>query len=288
MLPITIRKRTIAEADLALIQAIVQKYWNNGRTQISEILCKKWNWVQPNGCLKDMACRELLLTLNRKGLITLPPRFNSANNDKRNRYIPVIETDQTPLQGNLSDLPPVILKLVRNTPLEPLYNSLIQQHHYLGYRQIVGNHLKYMAFIDERPVACMGWGSPAWSVKSRDIFIGWDKPTKEKNLHFVANNTRFLILNWVSVKYLASKVLALNAKSISDDWIEIYNHPLYLLETFVEKNRFKGTCYRAANWICVGQTKGTAKKGNDHSFHGNIKDVYLYPLRKNFRKKLME
>ena len=288
MLPITIRKRTIAEADLELIQAIVQKHWNKGRTQISEILCKKWNWVQPNGCLKDMACRELLLTLNRKGLITLPPRFNSANNDKRNRYIPVIETDQTPLQGNLSDLPPVTLKLVRNTSLEPLYNSLIQQHHYLGYRQIVGNHLKYMAFIDERPVACMGWGSPAWSVKSRDIFIGWDKPTKEKNLHFVANNTRFLILNWVSVKYLASKVLALNAKSISDDWIEIYNHPLYLLETFVEKNRFKGTCYRAANWICVGQTKGTAKKGNDHLFHGNIKDVYLYPLRKNFRKKLME
>ncbi len=143
-----------------------------------------------------------------------------------------------------------------------------------------------MAFIDERPVACMGWGSAAWSVKSRDIFIGWDKSTKEKNLHFIVNNTRFLILSWVSVKYLASKVLALNTKSISHDWLKVYNYPLYLLETFVEKNRYKGTCYRAANWICVGQTKGTAKRGNDHLFHGNIKDVFLYPLKKKFREKL--
>ena len=286
MLPITIRKRTITEADLELIQDTVGQYWDKGRTQISEILCKKWNWAQPNGRLKDMACRELLLTLKRKDLITLPPRFNSAHNDKRNRSIPIVDIDQSPLQGKPSELPPVKVNLVRNTPLEPLYNSLVQQHHYLGYRQIVGNHLKYIAFIEEKPVACLGWGSAAWSVKSRDSFIGWDKPTKERNLHLAANNTRFLILPWVSVKYLASKVLALSAKRISDDWLKIYNHPLYLLETFVEQQRFKGTCYKAANWICVGHTKGTAKKGHDHLFHGRIKDVYLYPLRKDFREKL--
>lgn len=286
MFPITVRKRTIHKTDLDLIQATVDRHWDKGRKQISKILCQEWNWFQPNGRLKDMACREVLLTLKRKDLITLPPRFNSANNDKRNRSIPVVEINQTPLRRKLSDLPSVKLKMVRNTPLEPLYNSLIQQHHYLGYRQIVGNHLKYMAFIGDRPVACIGWGSAAWSVKSRDSFIGWDKPTKEQNLHFVANNTRFLILTWVSVKYLASKILALNTKRISDDWLKIYNHPLYLLETFVEKDRFKGTCYKAANWACVGQTKGTAKRGHDHLFHGNIKDVYLYPLRKGFRKKL--
>jgi hypothetical protein len=286
MLPITIRKRTITEADLELIQDTVGQYWDKGRTQISEILCKKWNWAQPNGRLKDMACRELLLTLKRKDLITLPPRFNSAHNDKRNRSIPVVEIDQSPLQGKPSALPPVKVKLVRNTPLEPLYNSLVEQHHYLGYRQIVGNHLKYIAFIGDQPVACLGWGSAAWSVKSRDSFIGWDKPTKERNLHFVANNTRFLILPWVSVKCLASKILALCARRISDDWLKIYNHPLYLLETFVEQQRFKGTCYKAANWICVGHTKGTAKRGHDHLFHGRIKDVYLYPLRKDFREKL--
>ena len=235
-----------------------------------------------------MACRELLLTLKRKGFITLPPRFNSANNDKRNRSIPVIEIEQTPLQGMPSELPPVKLKLVRNTNLEPLYNSLVQQHHYLGYRQIVGNHLKYIAFIEQKPVACLGWGSAAWSVKSRDAFIGWSKSTKEKNLYLIANNTRFLILPWVSVKYLASKVLALSAKRISDDWLRIYNHPLWLLETFVEQQRFKGTCYKAANWICVGQTKGTAKRGHDHLFHGKIKDVYLYPLRKGFKDSLKQ
>ena len=288
MLPLTIRKRTITAADLHIIQAAVDRHWDKGRKHISRILCQEWNWRQPNGRLKDMACRELLLTLKRKGLITLPPRLISAHNDKRNRSIPVVSIDQSPLQGKPSALPPVKLRLVRNTTLEPLYNSLVQQHHYLGYRQIVGNHLKYIAFIDDRPVACLGWGSAAWSVKSRDSFIEWNKPTKEKNLHFIANNTRFLILPWISIKYLASKILALNVKRVSEDWLKTYNHPLYLLETFVEKERFKGTCYKAANWIGVGQTKGTAKRGHDHLFHGNIKDVYLYPLRKNFRKKLME
>jgi hypothetical protein len=285
MLPITIRKRVITERDLELIQRVVSGDWHKGRTQISKILCQKWEWYQPNGRPKDMACREVLLTLQRKGLITLPPQFNSANNDKRNQSIPVVQTDQTPLQEKLSHLPPVKLKMIRNTSLEPLFNSLIQQHHYLGYRQIVGNHLKYIAFIDKRPVACLGWGSAAWSVKSRDSFIGWNKDSKENNLHFVVNNTRFLILPWVSVKYLASRILALNAKRLCDDWQRVYNHPLYLLETFVEKDRFKGSCYKAANWIHVGETKGTAKRGNDHMYHGNIKDVYLYALTIDFREK---
>jgi len=216
MLPITIRKRTIKEPDVAFIQAVVSEHWHKGRTQISEILCRKWNWRQPNGNLKDMACREVLLTLNRKGLISLPPRMSSANNEKRNRSIPLVETRKKPLHGKPSKFPPVRLRLVRNTSFEPLYNSLIQQHHYLGYRQIVGNHLKYMAFIDEQPVACLGWGSAAWAVKSRESFVEWDKPTKEKNLHMVVNNTRFLILPWIEVKFLASKVLALNARRISN------------------------------------------------------------------------
>jgi len=287
MLPITIRKRTITDADIVQIQATVDALWNQGRKHISKVLCRQWNWFQPNGRLKDMACRELLLTLNRKGLITLPPRLTSANNEKRNRTIPAVNIDRSPFQEKLANLGFVDLKPVRNTKLEPLYNSLIQQHHYLGYRQIVGNHLKYIAFIDDRPVACLGWGSAAWKVKSRDTFIGWDPKTRKENLHFIANNTRFLILSWVSVKYLASKILALNARRISDDWLQTYNYPLYLLETFVERDRFKGTCYKAANWILTGQTKGTAKKGHMHVTHGNIKNVYLYPLRKDFRKKLI-
>jgi len=167
-----------------------------------------------------MVYRELLLTLSRSGLITLPPRINNANNDKRNRSIPVVDIDQTPLSDKLANLAPIDLKPVRNTEPEPLYNSLIHQHYYLGYRQIVGNHLKYIAFINERPVACLGWGSAAWKVKSRDNFIGWQPKTRKDNLHFVANNTRFLILPWVSVKCLASKILALNARKISNDWLQ--------------------------------------------------------------------
>ena len=286
MLPMTIRKKTIHAEDIQFIQDVIDENWSRGRTQISRILCRKWKWFQPNGRLKDMACREVLLTLHRKGLIRLPPRLSSANNEKRNRSIPVIKIDQTPLQDNLGNLDPVELKQVRNTRLEPLYNSLVQQHHYLTYRQIIGNHLKYIAFIGDRPVACLGWGSAAWKVKSRDDFIGWDPKTRKDKLHFVVNNTRFLILPWVQVKCLASKILALNARRICRDWIDTYNYPVYLLETFVEKDRFKGTCYKAANWIRVGQTMGTAKKGNMHYKHGNIKDVYLYPLRKDFREKL--
>ena len=287
MLPITIRKRTITSADLEFVQRIIYQNWDNGRTHISRILCEKWNWVQSNGCLKDMACREVLLTLSRKDLIDYPAGIHDGRNKKRNQSIPFVPTDKTLLNAKLSELEPVQLKLVRNSKLETLYNSLIQEHHYLGFRQIVGNHLKYMAFIGEQPVACLGWGSAAWSVKSREAFIGWDKKTKDNNLHFVANNTRFLILPWVAVKLLASKILGLNARQISNDWLNIYNQPLYLLETFVEQNRFKGTCYKAANWIRTGQTKGIAKRGHDHLHHGNIKDVYLYPLRKNFRKKLL-
>jgi len=287
MKPLIIRKRIIDNRELDLIQATVTQHWAKGRTHISRILCQKWNWTQPNGRLKDMACREVLLTLYRKGLITLPPAKFNPNNKKRNRHVPLVKIDKTPICKNISGLANIELKMVRHTDLEPLYNSLIQEHHYLGYCQIVGNHLKYIVFADGRPVACLGWGSAAWSVKSREVFIGWSKPVKEKHLHFVANNTRFLIPSWIQVKCLASKILALNAKRISQDWLRIYHYPLYLLETFVEQNRFKGTSYQAANWIRVGQTKGTAKRGHDHLIHGKIKDVYLYPLRKDSRKKLM-
>ncbi|ODS30017.1 MAG: hypothetical protein SCARUB_04881 [Candidatus Scalindua rubra] len=283
MLPITIRKRTINTNELRSIKEILNKHWDKGRTHISKIICKEWNWRQPNGSLKDMACREVLLTLERKGFIELPPRLHNVDNQKRNRSIPFVEVDKTPIKNKINTLDTIKLILVRNTNLEPLYNSLIHYHHYLGYKQIVGNHLKYIAFIHDRPVACLGWGSASWSVKSRDLFIGWDKSTKEKNLHLVINNTRFLILPWVSVKCLASKILAINVKRIAHDWNNIYHYPIYLLETFIEKDRFRGTCYKAANWIHAGQTKGTSKRGNNHLFHGNIKDVYLYPLRKDFR-----
>jgi len=286
MLPLTIRRKTVTEGDLPEIEATIRAHWRRGRKQISRILCQRWKWVQPNGELRDMACRELLLTLERKGLIHLPPPIRNANNHKRNRIIARISVDQSILHGKLSDFPEPTLQPVRNTPLEPLYNSLVEQHHYLGYRQIVGAHLKYVAFLEGRPVACLGWGSAAWKVQARDSFIGWDTPTRKNNLHLLANNTRFLVLPWVNIKCLASKILALCVRRISSDWLKVYHHPVHLLETFVEKDRFRGTCYKAANWLLVGETKGVAKRGHKHLAHGRIKEVYLYPLGRKFRKVL--
>ena len=180
MLLLTIRKRTITEADLGLIQSTICDNWDKSRTQISKILCQKWNWHQPNGRLKDMACREVLLTLYRKGLINYPNGIHDGRNKKRNQSIPSFSVNQTPIKCPLSELKPLELKLARGNKLESLYKSLVQQYHYLGYRQIVGSHLTYIAFCDERPIACLGWGSAAWSVKSRDAFIGWDKKNQRK------------------------------------------------------------------------------------------------------------
>jgi len=286
MLPITVRKRTVGAPELEFIQATLHEHWNEGRTHVSRILCEKWDWRQPNGALRDMACRELLLTLKRKGLISLPPRFTSAHNDKRNQNVLPVEIDQSPITGTIRNLAPPSVELVRNSSLEPLYNSLIDRHHYLGYRQIVGAHLKYIAFLEDRPVACLGWGSAAWRVRARDLFIGWDTATRKNNLHLVANNTRFLVLPWVDIKCLASKLLGLCVRRISSDWLKIYHHPIHLLETFVEKDRFRGTCYKAANWALVGETKGIAKRGHKHLAHGRIKEVYLYPLGRKFREEL--
>ena len=189
---LVIRKRKITARDLKFIQSVVYEHWDKGRTQISKILSTKWEWVQPNGRLKDMACREVLLTLHRKGLLDYPPPFQNSNNVKKR--VPKANINQTPICCHVNELEPVRVEMVRHTKKEPLYNSFVDQFHYLGYSQIVGNHLKYMAFAGNTPLACIGWGSAAWAVHSRELFIGWTKPIKNKRLHFIANNTRYLLL----------------------------------------------------------------------------------------------
>ncbi len=282
-----IRGRPITPDDLTLIHNLIQTHWQRGRKFISQELCRQWQWFQPNGCLKDMPARELLLRLERRGSIQLPPRLRSANNEKRNHIPSTFKTVETPLEGKLSHFGPLELKMVRHTPLEPLYNSLIHYYHYLGYHQIVGAHLKYIAFLNNQVVACLGFSSPAWRVTARDRFIGWSDPIKAKNLHLIVQNNRFLILPHVKIPHLASKLLALSIKQIQKDWPKYYGHPIYLLETFVDSSRFKGTSYQASNWIHVGQTKGFTKRGNISLYHGIIKDVYLYPLVKDFRRFLL-
>ena len=285
---ITYRKRSVTRQDIAAIIKIIKSHPDKSRRFISQEVCRKWDWRQPNGVLKDMVCRSLLLLLESKGLIKLPARKFTPPNPLANRKKPSrVVVDKTPVNCSVSDLLPIRLKQVRRTRFESIFNGLISEHHYLGYTQPVGEHLKYIAFSGSRPIACLAWGSPPWYIGARDRFIGWSKNIREKNLHLIANNLRFLILPWVQVPNLASYLLALNRHRLSQDWQDLYSHPVYLLETFVDTSRYRGTCYRADNWICAGQTTGLGKLSKQRQPLLSKKAVYVYPLTKDFRRELL-
>jgi hypothetical protein len=284
-----IRGRHIGDTELALIRQTVKQYWGKGRVRISRELCTTWNWRQHNGNLKDQVCRILLNRLEDKGLIKLPPRKGGSKQGKKRYYIPPeVAPDflTTELHGRIDEYFAIELKMVRRTPDEALWNYLVHQYHYKSYKIIVGAHLKYIAWLDNQPIACMAWSSTVFRIQSRDDFIGWSQEARSRNNRFMANNSRFLILPWIRIKNLASHLLGLSARMISRDWETFYGYPLYLLETFVEKERFAGICYKAANWQRVGETKGHAKKNKKFYYHGQIKDVYLYPLIPDFRRQL--
>jgi hypothetical protein len=283
----TYRGRSISQSDLAVIKQVISTYPDRSRRFISQEVCRRWNWRQTNGLLKDMVCRSLLLLLESKGLIKLPPRKANPPNPLANRKKPLkITVDETTLECSLNELFPIHLKQVRRTAQEKLFNSLISEYHYLGYTQPVGEHLKYMAFSNDRPIACLAWSSAPWYIGARDRFIGWSSETRQNNLHLIMNNTRFLVLPWVEVSHLASHLLALNRRRLSRDWQRIYHHPVYLLETFVDTERYRGTVYKADNWIYVGKTTGLGKLSKSNTPTLPKKAVYVYPLTKDFRNRL--
>jgi len=234
-----------------------------------------------------MVCRSLLLLLESKGFIKLPPRKSNPPNPLANRKKPLrIAIDESVVECSLDALYPINLKQVRRTAQEKLFNSLISEYHYLGYTQPVGEHLKYIAFSNDRPIACLAWSSAPWYIGVRDRFIGWSPETRQKNLHLIINNTRFLVLPWVDVSHLASHLLALNRRRLYQDWQRIYHHPVYLLETFVDTERYRGTVYKADNWIYVGKTTGLGKLSKSNKPTLSKKAVYVYPLTKDFRDRL--
>jgi len=281
------RSRDLGPQDICFIQRTVAQFYGKGRSHISRALCQAWGWVQPNGKLKEYAARDLLLRLEEKGFIELPARLRPKNNLKRNSFAQTPLFCNTPLEGLLSQYGEASLRLV--SPTESyLWDYLVHHYHYLGRPGLVGEHLRYLAFLNGQVVACLGWASAAFKVKDRDRFIGWEASTRRKRLLFIANNSRFLILPWVRVPHLASKLLALSLRRLSHDWQTSYGHPLYLAETFVDTSRFQGTCYQAANWVYVGQTQGSGKRGNRYYDHGQSKAMYLYPLHRNFRRKLLD
>ena len=224
--PYTIRGREIGPKDLETIRGCIHENWTLGRTAISKALCRQWDWTQPNGWLKDRACRDLLLALERHGEIRLPARRNEGpGGKKRVQSQEFLFLDPTPLEGKVSDYGPLTLTMVRKSGEEPLWDFLIHRYHYLARPLLVGSYLKYLVHLDGHLVAAMGWASAALKVASRDTFIGWDPETRKRNLHQVVNNVRFLILPWIRIKHLASKILGANARVLQRDWQAFYNTP---------------------------------------------------------------
>jgi len=277
----------VTDEEVVFIRQFIAQNSGDSRWMLSRKLCRVWGWVQPNGALRDMVCRGLMLQLARAGQIDLPPiRVRIVNPLVHRKKPSWVEIDQTPLEGKLSDLGPIEFRQVRRTDAEALFNSLIQQYHYLGYCQPVGEQLKYIVFAKERPIACLAWSSAPRHIGDRDRFIGWTKTFREKNLSLIACNTRFLILPWVRVSCLASHILGKMVKVLPKDWESLYHHPLYYLETFVDPERFQGTCYRAANWLYIGRTTGRGKNDQTGKANRSLKDVLGYPLSRAFRDHL--
>ena len=285
------RGRAITAADIALIRQLIATHPQASRRALSQQLCAAWNWRQPNGALRDMVCRGLMLALHRAGHIELPkvrqvpPNPLSHRGEARGKPAPMA-VDTTPLCARLSDLGLIELRQVRRTSEEPLFNSLLEHYHYLGYTQPVGEHLKYLATAQGRPLAALAWSSAPRHLGARDRFIGWSAQARRHNIRFLAYNTRFLILPFVQVPHLASHLLGRMARVLSTDWEQAYGHPLYYLETFVDPQRFQGTCYRAANWQVLGRTCGLGKDAQSKIPNRPIKQVLAYPLTPDFRERL--
>jgi hypothetical protein len=283
------RGRVVSASDVEFIQQLIRDNPKASRRALSKKLCEAWDWKQANGAPRDMVCRGLLLMLERAGRISLPAvRFVPRNPFvDRARPAPVL-VDTSPLEAGLSEIQPLEFWQVRRTGDEPFFNSLVEHHHYLRYEQPVGEHLKYLVMGGGRPLGCLAWSSAPRHLGPRDQFIGWDKEARKRNIHLIAYNTRFLILPWVRVPHLGSHILGEMARRVSVDWQKVYGHPIYLLETFIDPSRFRGTCYLAANWKVVGQTTGRGKDDLTHQANRPIKQILVLPLRRDFRRLLAE
>jgi hypothetical protein len=289
-----IQGRRISPNEVEQVRQLLAAHPDWHRTRLSKELAVLWCWRNGVGQLKDMAARTLLLKLEQRGWIVLPSRRRMPPNRMRQKRMPDLHLaePQPPISGPLGGMLPLIITEVSNpfeTLRRPLFEALLHRHHYLSHRSAVGENLQYLVCDSRnRPLACLLFGAAAWQCADRDRHIGWDAPTRARNLHLVAGNTRFLILPWVRVPHFASHVLSCIGRRLSRDWQGKYGHPIYLLETFVDRGRFKGASYQAANWVRVGQTKGrTRQDRSDGTWNqASIKDVYLYPLHPRFGQRL--
>lgn len=283
------RGRPIGPEEITFLRQLIAAHPQLSRRRLSVLVCQAWHWMQPNGVPRDMVCRGLLLALHRAGHIELPAqRCHPLNNAITHRRVAAVEpVDVTPIQGELAGLGALEIRLVRRTEEEGLFGYLLSEYHYLGYSRPVGEHLKYLVLAGPRPVACLGWSSAPRQLGLRDEFIGGSPEQSRRNLRLIAYNTRFLIVPWARIPHLASQVLGRIARRISADWQKSYGHPVCLLESFVDTERFGGACYRAANWLCVGQSQGRGTKAPTRRRTCSIKQLWVYPLSPHFRQHLL-
>lgn len=284
-----IQGRRMGPEDIGLVRhwLATEPGWN--RTRLSRELCRRWDWRNEAGRLKDMACRTLLLKLERRGEIRLPARQGPSPNAWRNRQpAAAVAHEQSPIEGELKALRPLRIEtLGAQHPDLALFRFLLQRYHYLGLRNSVGENLKYLVRDRQgRPLACLLFGSAAWKAQPRDRFIGWDAAQRQRHLRGLTNNTRFLIFPWVQVPQLASHLLGQVVRRLNGDWQAKYNHGIALLETFVDRDRFRGACYRAAGWVHVGATAGRSRNDVNNTLRVPVKDIYLLPLSPDFRRRL--
>ena len=281
------RGREVTDADAAFLQDLIARHPQASRCALSRLVCQAWNWVQPNGTPRDMVCRGLMLALHRSGHLVLPAARRAPVNPlaQRRRPAPVALAAE-PLRAALKDLLPLTFRQVRRTAEEATFNGLIEAHHYLGYTQPVGEHLKYLVYSRDRLLACLAWSSAPRHLGPRDRFLGWSPEQRRRNLRYLAYNPRFLILPWVEVPHLASHILGRMARLLPVDWQRLYGHDVVFLETFVDPTRYRGTCYRAANWQVLGLTTGRGKNDLTHKANRSRKQILGYPLCRDFRERL--
>jgi hypothetical protein len=289
------RGRTVTTTDAHFIRTLIAAHPEQSRRVLSATLCQAWDWRQANGALRTMVCRGLMLALAREGHITLPPVRRQPPNPLGVRAarmagagVAPLPIDTTPLTGPLRALGPLTVVSVRRTPAEALFQSLMAAYHYLGYTQPVGEHLKFLVYAGTRPVALCAWSSAPRHLGPRDRFLGWSPAVRRANIGGIAYNTRFLILPWVTVPHLASHVLSRLTRALPEAWAAAYGHPVYWAETFVDTTRYRGTCYRAANWQVLGQTQGRGKDDRTHQANRSIKDVLGLPLTRDYRTRLLQ
>jgi len=288
-LPLQIRGRKIDTPELERIRQLIKQHFTSSRTKLSRFICKEFDWIQPNGKPQDVACREILRRLQTFGFVELPrPRQDGNNSHKMGECWRQEELDfpEVAIEGRLTREQTLLLERVDNKSKSQHFRRMMAQYHYLGYRPMVGRSVKYLIHLDGTVVGGISWGSACWKLGARDRFIGWDPHLRQAHLQRLAGNHRFLILPKVRIKNLASAVLARAVKQVNKDWKTVYGIELELLESFVDPSRFKGSCYKAANWIYLGQSQGSSKSGNSYYYHGQVKDIYVYPLRKDFRERL--